>query len=112
MTTPQKAVKIKITVVKRLNRDLILGGADPGCSCKGEPVCPLFEEGQEFLADYTAAPEGFCAGAWADLFGYICGLQAGANYAWVNEPGKALVCCNDGFRPVIFRLERVDNEAS
>jgi uncharacterized repeat protein (TIGR04076 family) len=24
----------------------------------------------------------------------------------MNEEGKVLACCNDGFRPVIFKLER------
>lgn len=100
--------KVKITVVKRLNRDQIHAGADPGCSCRGEALCPLFREGQEFIAEYTRMPEGFCAGAFADLFRFICGLQAGADYPWMNEPGKVLACCNDGFRPVIFRLERVE----
>jgi uncharacterized repeat protein (TIGR04076 family) len=100
--------RVRITVVKRLNREEILAGTDPGCSARGEAACPLVREGQSWVTDYTCVPEGFCAGAWADLFRFVCGLGAGADYPWMNEPGVVLACCNDGFRPVIFRLERVD----
>ena len=99
---------VKITVVRKLSTDEIYGDRNPGCSSSSEPVCPLFEEGQEFMADIERMPEGFCPGAWTDIFRFVCGLQAGANYSWVNEPGKVLACCNDGFRPVIFRLERIE----
>jgi uncharacterized repeat protein (TIGR04076 family) len=100
--------QVRITVVKRLDRDAILADVDPGCSCRGEAQCTVFEDGQTFLTEYTRMPEGFCPGAWADLFRYVVGLQSGANYPWMNEPGTVLACCNDGFRPVIFRLERVE----
>ena len=100
--------KVKITVVRRLNRLEIHKDGGEGCTCQGPPVCPLFEDGQVFIADMTSMPARFCAGAWADLYRFICGLQNGANYQWVNEPGKVLVACNDGFRPVIFRLERIE----
>ena len=99
---------VKITVVKRLNRDEIHAGSAPGCSSRSESVCPLFREGQEFLAEYTRMPEGFCPGAFADLFRFILALQSGADFPWMNERGTVLDCCNDGFRPVIFRLERVE----
>ena len=103
--------RVRITVIKRLNRDIILADTDVGCSSVGPPVCTAFEEGQTFVTDYTNVPEGFCAGAWADLFRFVLALQSGADFPWMREPGKVLAACNDGFRPVIFRLERVE-EAS
>mgnify|MGYP006312952741 CR=1 FL=1 len=99
---------VRITVVRRLSREDVLAGVDAGCSSTGPVVCPLFEEGQSFLAEYTRMPEGFCAGAWSDLFRFVLGLQSGAHFPWMREPGIVLACCNDGFRPVIFRLERVE----
>ena len=30
---------------------------------------------------------------------------------WIKTPGVAIVSCNDGLRPVIFKLERTDEEA-
>jgi uncharacterized repeat protein (TIGR04076 family) len=101
--------RVKITVVKKLDRDVIHADSRLDCSCKGPPVCPLFEEGQEFVADTRTVPAGFCPGAFADLFRYIGGLESGADYYWMNEKGVVLACCNDGFRPVIFRLERIQS---
>jgi uncharacterized repeat protein (TIGR04076 family) len=100
--------QVKITVVKRLNRDVIHTDSQLDCSCKGPPVCPLFREGQEFVADMKSVPAGFCPGAYADLFRFITGLEAGADYPWMNEKGVVLAACNDGFRPVIFKLERIE----
>ncbi|MFW6161710.1 MAG: TIGR04076 family protein [Planctomycetota bacterium] len=103
--------RVRITVVKRLDGEAILADAEPGCTSAGPPMCPLFEEGQSFVADYTAMPEGFCAGAWADLFRFVLALGSGADSPWVRERGRVLVSCNDGFRPVIFRLERMKGAA-
>lgn len=100
--------KVRITVVRCLSRDEVFGGRDPGCTSTGGAVCPMMREGQEFVTDYTHVPAGFCAGAWADLFRFVVGLEAGADYPWVEEPGVVLATCNDGFRPVIFRLERIE----
>jgi uncharacterized repeat protein (TIGR04076 family) len=102
--------RVRITVVKRLNRDVIHADSQPGCSCKGPPMCPLFREGQEFVTDMKSAPAGFCPGAYADLFRHITGLEAGADYPWMNEKGVVLAACNDGFRPVMFRLERIESD--
>jgi uncharacterized repeat protein (TIGR04076 family) len=102
--------QVRITVVKRLDRREVLAGADAGCSCRGEPQCDLFREGQSFLAEYNRMPEGFCPGAWADLFRFVLGLASGADFPWMEQKGTVLACCNDGFRPVIFRLERLDAE--
>jgi uncharacterized repeat protein (TIGR04076 family) len=101
--------KVKITVVKRLNFDEIHADSDVGCSAKMDSVCDQFKEGQEFVTDMTRVPEGFCPGAFVDIFRFISGLRSGANYPWMNEPGKVLVCCTDGFRPVVFRLERIED---
>ena len=30
---------------------------------------------------------------------------------WAKEPGVAISCCNDGLRPVIFKLEATDEES-
>ena len=102
--------KGKITVVKRLNFDEIHADTDLGCSATLDAVCPMFAEGQTFVVDMTGVPEGFCPAAVGDIFRFISGLRSGANYPWMNEPGKVLACCTDGFRPVVFRLERVEEE--
>ena len=99
--------KVRITVVKRLNMNEIHGDADLGCSAELDALCPAFTEGQEFIVT-TGQPEGFCAGAWADIYRHITVLRWGGHYPWMNEDGKYLTCCTDGFRPVVFRLERLE----
>ena len=101
--------KIKITVVKRLNFDEIFSDAEPGCSADMEPVCGLFKDGQEFVSENGEMPAGFCNGAYVDIFRYISGLRFGANFPWVREKGRVLTCCTDGFRPVVFLLERIED---
>lgn len=104
---------VKITVVKRLNMDEIHGDSDLGCSAELDSLCPAFREGQEFIISKEGAgePEGFCSGAWADIFRHTRVLMWGGHYPWMNEDGKYLACCTDGFRPVIFRLERLEEDA-
>ena len=101
--------KVRITVVARLDFNEIHGNADLGCSAKMDPVCGMFTEGQEFVTVGGDMPQGFCPGAFADIFRYISGLRFEANYPWMNEKGKVLACCTDGFRPVVFRLERIED---
>lgn len=104
--------KVKITVLKTtLNKDL----ADE-YGAKGLTACPMLKEGQTFLADY-AKPEGFCDEAWKAIYQYVFALAHGAGndvfyYGdWIRKPGVAICCCNDGLRPVIFKLEAT-NEIS
>ena len=51
-----------------------------------------------------------CSEAWDCMSRYIyTGLQGGAfMHNWTNDDRIMIACCNDGTRPVIFRLERID----
>ena len=31
------------------------------------------------------------------------------SYPWIDEEGVAISCCTDGMRPVIFRIERIED---
>jgi uncharacterized repeat protein (TIGR04076 family) len=110
-----KMKRVKITVVKRLSSEEIHGDADVGCSADVlTPKCGVFEEGQEFIwppDDKTrTAPKDFrCSGAWEDIYRHITVLAFGGEHPWMDQPGKYLACCTDGFRPVIFLLERLDD---
>ena len=81
--------KCKITVLKRECYQDLQGKylADP----KSGP-CPFFREGQEIIVDN----DNF----FRMLHGSFC-----------SEDEKIMItCCNDGTRPVIFKLERIDEE--
>lgn len=101
--------KCKITVLKKtLDRELVQEYGAPGLG-----ACPMLKEGQVFYADY-ACPEGFCAEAWKAVYQYVFALAHGAGddgglfyYGdWIRKPGVAICSCNDGLRPVIFKIER------
>lgn len=72
--------------------------------------------GEVFYADY-AKPEGLCDEAWKAIYQYVFALAHGADkdlfyYGdWIRKPGVAICSCNDGLRPVIFKLETTGEEA-
>lgn len=76
-------------------------------------ICPLMKEGQVFYADY-AKPEGFCDEAWKAIYQYVFALANGAEGWYYNDwidskhKGVAICSCNDGLRPVIIKVERVN----
>ena len=104
--------KVKITVLKTTrNEDLI---AEYGV--ENLPACPFHRAGQVFYADY-AKPEGLCDEAWKAIYQYVFALAHGAGEGlfyygdWIRKPGVAICSCNDGLRPVIFKLEATDEES-
>lgn len=109
MTT--KRHKCRITVLKRecyqdLQQQYL---AEP----KSGP-CPYFYEGQEIMVDsdnFFHMLEGrFCSEAWDCISRYVyAALQGGSIMrGWTNDEKMMITCCNDGTRPVVFKLERVD----
>jgi uncharacterized repeat protein (TIGR04076 family) len=104
--------KVKITVLKTMfNEDLAKEYGVVGLS-----TCPFHKVGQEFYADY-AKPEGFCDEAWKAIYQYVFALAHGVGEStfyyndWIKKPGIAICSCNDGLRPVIFKLEATDIES-
>ena len=69
-----------------------------------------------FYADY-AKPDGLCDEAWKAIYQYVFALAHGADKGlfyygdWIRKPGVTICSCNDGLRPVIFKLEATDEEA-
>lgn len=103
--------KVKITVLKKTFDEELAKeyGAD------GLGACPMLKTGQVFYADY-AKPEGFCDEAWKAIYQYVFALAHGVDDVfyfgdWIKKPGVAICSCNDGLRPVIFKLEATDETA-
>ena len=104
--------RVKITVLKTtLDREL----ADE-YGVESLTACPMLQAGQVFYADY-AKPAGLCDEAWKAIYQYVFALAHGAEKElfyygdWIRKPGIAICSCNDGLRPVIFRLEATQEEA-
>lgn len=104
--------QVKITVLKTtLDEEL---AREYGA--QGLTACPMHREGEVFYADY-AKPEGLCDEAWKAIYQYVFALAHGAGRGtfyfgdWIRRPGVAICACNDGLRPVIFKLEATDEQA-
>lgn len=105
--------QVKITVLKTtLDKEL---AEEYGAG--GLAACPMLQAGQVFYADY-AKPEGFCDEAWKAIYQYAFALAHGAGEGlfyygdWIKTPGVAICSCNDGLRPVIFKLEATSSKAT
>ncbi len=98
---PLQQHAVKITVMKKLYHPELVAqyAANPE---KWTP-CTHFEIGDEFITDVNAPwnmPEGFCGWAWADIQKLVYGMARGGQDTFIT-------CCTDGYRPVIFKLEKV-----
>lgn len=104
--------RVKITILKAtFDAEL---AAEYGA--EGLTACPMHRAGEVFYADY-AKPQGLCDEAWKAIYQYAFALAHGAEkdvfyYGdWIKTPGVAICSCNDGLRPVIFKLEATDEVA-
>ncbi len=93
----QKKYAVKLTVLKRGFEKQY---ADAFRNGQGGP-CPKVKDGQEFtVSSQWALPAGLCEWAWGDVRTYIHDVFATGQ--------TTVACCSDGFRPVFFKIERVD----
>ena len=70
--------------------------------------------GQVFIANGWQRPEGFCTSAWDSISPFVMTLaHGGGNFydGWMKNEHSALISCNDGFRPVSFLLETMNEDA-
>jgi len=101
--------KIKITVMKKAcHKDLIEKYENPISN-----PCDMVE-GQVFIANGWKKPEGFCDSAWDSVSAFVMALAHGGEdfyNGWMKNRKSAMISCNDGFRPVSFLLEAMDEDA-
>lgn len=68
--------------------------------------------GQTWLSVNGEKPKDFCDSAWESMASFVKVLAAGGgNFydGWMKNPYSAMICCNDGFRPVSFYLEAMED---
>lgn len=98
--------KIKITPIKRVvHDDLIKIYENPI-----NHACDI-EMGKSFVSENATRPQGFCESAWDSVYPFVKELaHGGGNFydGWMKNPYSALISCNDGFRPVSFLIERIE----
>ena len=98
--------RIRITVIRKAcYRDLMERYENPL-----DHPCDL-SVGQSFECDGLSRPEGLCESAWQSLSPFVMALAHGATGlydGWMKNPASAMLSCNDGFRPVSFLVEALD----
>ena len=101
--------KCKITVMRKAcYPDLIEKYENPI-----EHACDL-QEGQVFIAEGWQRPNGLCESAWESLSPYVRVLShGGGNFfeGWMKNEKTAMISCGDGFRPVSFYIEAMEEDA-
>lgn len=68
--------------------------------------------GQTFISHGGEKPTGLCGEAWSCMEKFVIELaNGGGNFfdGWMKNPHAAMVSCNDGFRPVSFLVEAIDD---
>lgn len=101
--------KCRITVMKKAcYADLIEQYENPI-----EHPCDL-EQGQIFIANGWQKPAGLCDSAWDSMSPFVMALSHGAEDfydGWMKNKKSAMISCNDGFRPVSFLIEALEEDA-
>lgn len=99
--------KIRITAVRKADyKDLQLKYENPI-----QHACEV-KEGQVWIADGWARPEGFCESAWESISPFVMTLAHGGQDfydGWMKNKRSAMISCNDGFRPVSFYIEVIED---
>lgn len=101
--------RCRITVVRKASYpDLMAKYENPL-----ENACDM-REGEVFIAEGWQKPAGLCQSAWNSMSPFVLALAHGGTGlydGWMKDPRSAMISCNDGFRPVSFLIEALDEEA-
>ena len=68
--------------------------------------------GQQWVSVDGQRPEGMCESAWGSMEPFVAELaRGGGNFfdGWMRNPNSAMISCNDGFRPVSFYIETIED---
>lgn len=75
--------------------------------------CSMLKVGQEIYCDHHYQPPEICGEAWKCIQHYVYALYYGADQpfgkGWMRDGNVAIATCNDGLRPVTFKIERVED---
>lgn len=99
--------RVKITAVRQtVYTDLMAEYENPI-----EHACS-FNIGDTWISEDGRCPDGFCPSAWESMRPFVESLSRGeGNFfdGWMRNPMSAMISCNDGFRPVSFYIESLDD---
>jgi len=102
--------KVRITAVRIVNHKDLSEKYENSI----EHACDQ-KEGDVFIANGWQRLEGLCTSAWESMSPFVMTLSHGGSNlfdGWMKNPKSAMISCNDGFRPVSFLLETMEEDAS
>ena len=97
---------VKITVMKMARYDDLIALYENPI----EHACNM-RLGQVFFSVGGEKPNGMCDSAWESMRSFAQSLAKGEGDffdGWMKNPYSAMISCNDGFRPVSFLLETIE----
>ena len=99
-------MRVKITAIRKTEyKDLMALYENPI-----KHTCDV-EIGQVFISKNGEKPQGLCDSAWESMEKFVKELsQGGGNFfdGWMKNEKSAMISCNDGFRPVSFYIEMIE----
>ncbi len=78
-----------------------------------EHACDM-KVGQIFIANGWEKPANMCESAWESMSAFVMTLAHGGENlydGWMKNRKSAMISCNDGFRPVSFYIEALEEDA-
>ena len=105
--------RVRITILRReFYEGLLAEHYAPDASERRAERCGVFRDGQTFETSPSCEkPQGFCDWAWADIQRDVASVSLGVGHPWAAPRPMAISCCTDGKRPVIFKIEAIQEEA-
>lgn len=101
--------KVKITAMRQtVYKDLIERYENPI-----QHACDT-RVGQVFIANGWEKPKEMCDSAWESISAFVMTLAHGGEDfydGWMKNKKSAMISCNDGFRPMSFLIEALDEDA-
>jgi len=100
--------KVKITVMKIARYDDLIveyeNSINHACDMKIDQV---------FICNGWNKPRNMCDSAWETMSPFVMTLaHGGENFydGWMKNKKSAMISCNDGFRPVSFLIETLEDD--
>ena len=100
--------KVQITAVRQASYPDLMGKYENPI----EHACDV-SEGMIWISENGEKPENFCDSAWESMAAFVKALAAGGgNFydGWMKNPHSAMISCYDGFRPVSFYIETLEED--
>lgn len=98
--------KVKITAMRKARHEDLMALYEN----TAEDACYV-REGQSWVSADGGRPPGLCPEAWKAMREFVAALARGEGGffgGWMKNPHSAMISCNDGFRPVSFLIETLE----